>query len=221
MPYFLYFQLLQSVDRFIVLDDVFYIKAGWINRNVVSVSGKRGWLTVPLEAASQNKLIKDISIAPDAKWKKRTLTTLQHSYSSAPFKNTAMQVFQDVISENCNSLCDFVVNSLRTLCATFSIQTKIELSSHFNCHALKGESRILEICKLCDADQYLNLPGGMHLYDKNEFTSRNIELKFIQPSSSVTLVSTFGSPYDGSILDLLFRNNIESIKSNLSRTSFL
>ena len=32
-PYIGYFQLINSVDKFVVLDDVQYMKGGWINRN--------------------------------------------------------------------------------------------------------------------------------------------------------------------------------------------
>ncbi|MFA0676958.1 WbqC family protein, partial [Vibrio sp. 10N.222.51.A6] len=32
-PYFGYFELIKSVDKFIIYDDVNYIKKGWVNRN--------------------------------------------------------------------------------------------------------------------------------------------------------------------------------------------
>ena len=32
-PYLGYFQLINSVDTFVIYDDVNYIKGGWINRN--------------------------------------------------------------------------------------------------------------------------------------------------------------------------------------------
>ncbi len=40
-PYIGYFQLIQSVDKFVLLDDVNYIKKGWINRNLIQVNGSR------------------------------------------------------------------------------------------------------------------------------------------------------------------------------------
>ena len=38
-PYMGYFQLYNSVDLFISLEDVNYIKRGWINRNKIMVNG--------------------------------------------------------------------------------------------------------------------------------------------------------------------------------------
>ncbi|MDX9930187.1 MAG: WbqC family protein, partial [Bacteroidales bacterium] len=34
-PYLGYFQLIQSVDRFVLYDDVNYVKGGWVNRNFI------------------------------------------------------------------------------------------------------------------------------------------------------------------------------------------
>ena len=72
-PYIGYFQLIAAVDVFVVLDDVNYIKGGWINRNKVLCHGKPTWLTVPLQGASPNKKIFELEIAPDNGWKKKML----------------------------------------------------------------------------------------------------------------------------------------------------
>ena len=43
-PYFLpcigYWQLMGAVDKYVILDDVNYIKRGWINRNRILLNGK-------------------------------------------------------------------------------------------------------------------------------------------------------------------------------------
>lgn len=47
-PYVGYFKLIESVDKFVFYDDVDFIKNGWINRNRIFVSGKVGYMTIPL-----------------------------------------------------------------------------------------------------------------------------------------------------------------------------
>src|SRR6185369_2699399 len=51
-PYFFsyigYFQLLAAVDRFVVYDDVTFIKQGWINRNRMLINGDASFFTIPL-----------------------------------------------------------------------------------------------------------------------------------------------------------------------------
>lgn len=39
-PYLGYWQLLSAVDKYVVYDDVAYIKGGWINRNNILLNGK-------------------------------------------------------------------------------------------------------------------------------------------------------------------------------------
>ena len=39
MPYIGYFQLIKAVDKYVVYDDVNYIKGGWVNRNNILVNG--------------------------------------------------------------------------------------------------------------------------------------------------------------------------------------
>ena len=47
-PYIGYFQLLDAADRFVVYDDVQFIKGGWINRNRLLVNGQPWLFTVPV-----------------------------------------------------------------------------------------------------------------------------------------------------------------------------
>ena len=57
LPYIGYWQLVASADRLVILDDVNYIKRGWIARNRIACQGPLKWLILPLQKASQNKLI--------------------------------------------------------------------------------------------------------------------------------------------------------------------
>ncbi|HAP16296.1 MAG TPA: hypothetical protein DCR38_00890, partial [Butyricimonas virosa] len=46
LPYIGYFQLIKAVDKFVVYDDVNFIKRGWINRNNILVNGKAQLFTI-------------------------------------------------------------------------------------------------------------------------------------------------------------------------------
>ena len=53
MPYIGYFQLMKAVDKYVVYDDVNYIKGGWVNRNHILINGEKEMFTVTLKKASQ------------------------------------------------------------------------------------------------------------------------------------------------------------------------
>ena len=81
MPYIGYWQLIKAVDKYVVYDDVNYIKKGWINRNNILVNGNAKLFSVSLKEASQNKLINEIEISDDFN---KFLKTLYFCYSKAP-----------------------------------------------------------------------------------------------------------------------------------------
>ena len=83
LPYIGYWNLIQAVDKFIIPDDVNFIKGGWINRNKIIVGGRPFWVSIPLVGVSQNKLIYDLDILADNGWRERVRKTVQETYSNS------------------------------------------------------------------------------------------------------------------------------------------
>ena len=54
---------MKIVDKFIIYDDVQFIKKGWIHRNRIIVNGDEHLFTLPIKDSSQNRLIADIYIS--------------------------------------------------------------------------------------------------------------------------------------------------------------
>ena len=84
MPYLGYFQMVAAVDEFVLLDDVNFIKKGWIHRNRILLNGEPHGITIPIAGMSQNKWIKDSMVADTDDWRPKLLVTLQHAYAKAP-----------------------------------------------------------------------------------------------------------------------------------------
>ena len=57
MPYLGYWQLINAVDKYVLLDDVNFIMRGYINRNNILINGASHLFSIPLVKPSQNKLI--------------------------------------------------------------------------------------------------------------------------------------------------------------------
>ena len=47
-PYFGYLQLMKAVDHFVFMDDVTFIKKGFMNRNKIIANGKEQLFTIPV-----------------------------------------------------------------------------------------------------------------------------------------------------------------------------
>jgi hypothetical protein len=72
-------------------------------------------------------------------------------------------------------------NSIQQVCLHLGITTKIVRSSELEIDAgIRGHERVLEICDVLGAKQYINPIGGLDLYDRQSFMDRGIDLKFIK-----------------------------------------
>ena len=182
-PYIGYFQLINEVDEFILLDDVNYIKKGWINRNnILQPNGDALRITMPLDSPSQNKLICDTQISHTLEWQTKLLKQISHCYKKAPCFDDVYSLIKEILSYETVNLSLFLQNSLEKLVRFIGIETPILRSSTtFDKHALSGQDRIIDIVLKSDASHYLNAPGGKSLYNATDFAKQGITLNFLEP----------------------------------------
>lgn len=205
-PYLGYFQLIRAVDAFVVYDDVNYINRGWINRNYILANGKRQLITLPLQGASQNKLINQVEIGGQHK----ILKSLRHSYGKAPHFEAVYPMLEDILAQTEKNLARFLNYQLRRICDYLSLHPQWHISSALDKdNRLRGQDKILSICEELGATHYINVPGGKALYDLPSFAARERQLSFIQPRA--VSYRQFGSGFvpSLSIIDVMMFNGRE------------
>lgn len=181
LPYLGYFHLIHSVDRFVIFDDVNFIKRGWINRNQILVNGKAQLFSMPIKNASQNRHINEHEIAEDTGWRTNLLETIRRAYRRAPEFAKVFPLVESIIQREETNLSAFIVSSLRMMAEFAEIKTCIvESSSAYKNETLKAQGRIIDICKQENATIYVNPPGGRDLYRSDDFSERGIDLRFVQ-----------------------------------------
>lgn len=216
-PYIGYFQLLNAVDKFVVFDDVNFIKKGWINRNNILVNRQKYLFTVPLKDASQNKLIKEVQIADDG-WQEKFLKTVAQSYKKAEFFDEAFALIEKIVRSGESFLAKLILQSLRLLKDALKINAEIVSSSEiYNNRELKAQDRILDICKQEKATEYVNPAGGMELYDRRIFFENGVKLFFLK--TDPFSYRQFGDEFVPhlSIIDVLMFNGAAGTQELLSR----
>ena len=215
-PYIGYWQLLNVVDEYIVFDDVNYIKRGWINRNNILLNGQRKLINLHIKDASQNRLIKDTQIAQTEKDNRNLLATITQCYRYAPYYEDVYALIERILNDKSTCVSDYLVNQLKEICTYLHIRTRIILSSSIETdNALKGEEKIIDICKKRKADKYINAIGGKSLYHQEKFRERGIELKFLRTRE--IQYKQFGEAYipNLSIIDVMMFNDVDRIKEML------
>ncbi len=219
-PYIGYWQLLNAVDKYVVYDDVNYIKNGWINRNRILINGQPHWFTLPLNKASPFNLINEINISSENKVKENMLKTLHMAYHKAPFFNEVFPLVEKTIFYSLN-LSESLFFSIQEITKYLGIRTELILSSTLNKdNTLKGKNKVLSICKLLNADVYLNAIGGQDLYDKQEFQEHDLKLEFLQTDKVIYKQLKNQFVPNLSIIDVLMFNSAEQIKQMLNQYIF-
>jgi hypothetical protein len=211
-PYAGYFQLLSAADKFILLNDVNFIKRGWINRNYILVNNCRSLFTIPVKKSSQNTLIKDIMIFYETDWDKKLLTTIKRSYKKAPNFKEVFEILSKILSCKEKYLYDLILQSLSETTRYLGIRTEIsESSDNYLNSDLKGEERLIDICLKEKAEQYINPSGGVELYSKDNFNRRGIKLNFLK--SKEFIYRQFDNKFESSLsmIDIMMFNPKEKI----------
>ena len=80
LPYIGYWQLMNAVDKYVIYDDVNFIKGGWINRNRILLNGKPQYFNIQMQGASSFKLINEININNNEINMNKNLKTIYFRY---------------------------------------------------------------------------------------------------------------------------------------------
>lgn len=181
LPYLGYWSLVANVDCFVILDDVNYIKKGWINRNNFQNGDTAKLITLPIKNASQNRQIIEHELLPGFD---TIINSINREYSRAPYSEDVSYILNGLSNYRGLNLADFLSMSLIKVSKCLGLETKFLRSSELEYDRTKrGQAKIIEICKICSAQTYVNLPGGKKLYDVHEFHRRGMKLLFVPESN--------------------------------------
>jgi hypothetical protein len=208
-PYIGYWQLMSHVDVFVLFDDAYYIKKGFVDRNVIKVGDQLVSIKLEVVAASQNKLINQLQLGNN---RKRLLKTISQAYRKAPFYEEVSPLIEHIFDGQEDQLSLFLRDAIVATAMRLGIKTDIILSSDLPL-AERGKEKIVPIAKLLGATDYVNMMGGRHLYDEEEFKNKGISLSFL---SSNAPVPVFGNEARHlSIIDLMMTKSSEDLSSAL------
>lgn len=180
-PYLGYFRLFVKADEFILFDSAQFARRGRVHRcQVPGPSGSEVWLTLPLQRQPQKTLIRDLGFADDARRRlDRRLARLPW-FQQADGPN-ATQV-RDFLARPLESVVDFLEDGLRLVLGLLDVQTPMQRSSTLTIDPeLRGQDRILALCRATGAHRYVNAPGGRDLYDPQVFADHGIQLCCLPP----------------------------------------
>lgn len=213
LPYLGYFQLIGAVDRFVIYDQIKYTKKGWINRNRMLVNGSDSLFSLPLVKGSDSLDVVEREIAPDFVADK-LLAQFAGAYHRAPHFEQTFELLKEVVGFPERNLFHYIHHSVVSICRHLGIETEIVVSSTLPFdNGLKGQDKVLAICKAAGAAAYVNPIGGTELYETGVFADHGLQLRFIKsrhieyPQLGATFVPWL------SIVDVLMFNPLSTARA--------
>lgn len=217
-PYIGYFHLIEASEKIVFYDDVNYIKRGWINRNKILLNNSDFLFTIPVEKASQNKLINEITPLVDSKFINKFFAQIATAYKKAPYYSDVVEMLKTVFSKEYINIADLAINSIVSVYKYLDkdVQwTKSSISSAETKEMDKAD-RLIQITKKLNYQKYINAIGGQELYNKNYFNKKGVKLSYIK--SQKTEYPQFIDDFvpNLSIIDILMFNDKKEVKKQLT-----
>ena len=180
IPWVGYFELMNSVDIFVIYDEVQYTKRDWRNRNLIKTDNGKLWLTIPCKVKGEYfQSISDVRVSSQD-WRKKHWHSLVNYYRKSKFFDSYKDIFQQIYYQNNHELLTEInisfINEIKNI---LGIKTKLINSSEIpkKLEPYKNPTtRLMEICKALNAISYTSGPAAKKYFDIDLAKSNKIDL---------------------------------------------
>lgn len=213
IPWRGYFDLINSVDEFILYDNMQYTRRDWRNRNIIKSQAGPLWLTIPVEVKGKYfQEIKDTVIS-DPAWNRKHWKTIVHCYSQARHFSLYREMFEDLYLNTTETYLSRInYKFLKMICGVLGIKTNLTWSMDYHLPEGKTE-RLVDLCKQVGASAYLSGPAAKNYLDEALFQQEAIELRYMDYSAYSEYRQLY-PPFEPavSIIDLIFNEGPNATK---------
>ena len=206
IPWKGYFDIINSVDEFVIYDSMQYTRRDWRNRNIIKTPNGPLWLSIPVDTKGKFYQKINETLVSDHSWARKHWDTIRMTYAKAPYFKEYKSMFEDLYSqaEKEDYLSNINVMFLTAICNTLGIKTKLTLDTEYDAVGKKTE-RLVSIVKAAGGSYYLSGPAAKDYIVDELFDEAGIELDYMDYSGYPEYDQLYGD-FTGtvSILDLLF-----------------
>jgi hypothetical protein len=199
-----YFDLINSVDVFILYDTAQFTKNDWRNRNRIKRRQGTMWITIPVSHRFGQSIAD--TVVSDRNWATKHWLTVSQAYARAAhfesYRDRIFHVYREVANERKLSVINH--RFLSEICKLLDITTPILWSTDYR--LVKGwTERLVGLCKQVGATEYLSDPAARARVDEGLFEREGISVSYAD-YSGYPEYGQLTPPFEHevSILDLLF-----------------
>lgn len=206
IPWKGYFDIINSVNEFILYDDMQYTRRDWRNRNKIMTRDGGKWLTIPVNNKGKYyQKIKEVTVS-EPNWAEKHWKSICHNYTRAPYfaqyESIIGGLYDQCAKESYLSKINYIF--LACICKILGIETKISWSSDYLMKDGKTE-RLIGLVQAAGGDYYLSGPAAKDYIEEQLFQEAGIELAWMDYSGYPEYHQLSEQFEHGvSILDLIF-----------------
>ena len=212
IPWKGYFDIIKSVDEFVIFDDMQYTRRDWRNRNKIKTPQGLIWLTIPVKVKNKyNQKIFDTEV--DGKeWQVKHWKSIEVNYKKANYFSEVASFLRPIYLQNEYShLSSINLSLIKKICNYLGIKTKISLSKDYLLKDGKT-NRLANLTSDIGGSIYVSGTSAKNYLDEDIFNKMGIKVEWFNYSN----YPVYDQLWDGfihqvSIIDLLFNCGKKSL----------
>ena len=204
IPWKGYFDLIRSVDAFILLDNVQFTRRDWRSRNKIKTHQGVAWLSIPVHTRGRYTQLIEETTTSDPAWGRRHWQILRANYANTPYFDRYADRFASLYENPSERLSEVNYAFIAAICDMAGIKTPIMWSNQYQARETASE-RLIDLCLAAGGTRYLSGPNAKDYLDVAAFEAAGIAVEFADYSGYPEYPQPHG-PFEHhvSVLDLLF-----------------
>ena len=212
IPWKGYFDIIKSVDEFVIFDDMQYTRRDWRNRNKIKTPQGLIWLTIPVKVKNKyNQKIFDTEVNGND-WQVKHWKSIEVNYKKANYFPEVSSFLRPIYLQNEYShLSSINLSLIKEICNYLGITTKISLSKDYLLKDGKT-NRLANLTSDVGGTIYVSGISAKNYLDEDIFNKMGIKVEWFNYSN----YPIYDQLWDGfihqvSIIDLLFNCGKKSL----------
>lgn len=205
IPWKGYFDIINMVDEFILLDEVQYTRRDWRNRNKIKTPQGVEWLTIPVQTKGNYlEPINKIEVL-GREWRIFHWNKICKNYKQCKYFELYQQSFRELyIESNETSLSKINYAFIDLINKQLGISTKLSWSSDYYSTGIRNE-KLITLCKSAGATSYLSGVAAKTYLHEQSFINAGVTVEWMDYSGYIEYEQLY-PPFEHSVtvLDLLF-----------------
>ena len=212
IPWKGYFDIINSVDTFIIYDEVQYTKNDWRNRNQINSKQGLQWLTIPVRTKSLEQKIFETKVS-FPKWNKKHWNSITANYGKAPNFKQHKDLFESLYLDcKTDSLSEINISFIKAINELLGVTTELIDSRDLSLEGDKNE-KLVDAVKKVGGDLYLSGPAAKSYLNENIFSREGIKVEWKEYNGYSEYHSCHSNfNHYVSIIDLIFNSEEVSTK---------